>query len=269
MSEKPDDKIEKNDSIRRLINNGAEIAGSAVGGALGFLAGGPVGAALLGAGGAAAAIALKHIGQEVSARLLGPREEVRVGGVLAIAAGEIHQRIENGESVRSDGFFDKKHTGRSDAEEVAESVLLRSQREPEERKIPYMGHLLSSVAFDSQISAQMAHQITKAAEQLTYRQLCILKLAVVKDAFGLLNGDYRGQGSFSKELYQVLYECFDLYQKGYISFGGEVAFGPTDIKPGSMTVQALGADIFNLMKLALIPSEDLVPIALQLKQRNA
>jgi K+-transporting ATPase c subunit len=54
---------------------------------------------------------------------------------------------------------------------VAESVLLKSQREPEEKKIPYMGHLLSSVAFDAEISANMAHQITKIAEQLNIASL--------------------------------------------------------------------------------------------------
>jgi hypothetical protein len=307
MPEDKADDAKKNESIQKLINGGAEIAGGAVGGALGFLAGGPIGAMVLGAGGAAAAMALKHIGQEVSERLLGPREKVRVGGILAIAASEINQRIQNGESVRSDGFFDEKPSGRSDAEEVAESVLLKSQREPEEKKIPYMGHLLSSVAFDrdcsvfgeisfqqqyvatsmilnyymwhpkaaftnfgtitfdAQISAQMAHQITKAAEQLTYRQLCILKLAVVKQAFGLRDGDYRGHGPFSKELYQVLYECLDLYHRGFVNFGGGVALGLTDVAPGKMTVQGLGADLFNLMKLAAIPDEDLVPIAMQLK----
>jgi len=143
--------------------------------------------------------------------------------------------------------------------------LLKSQREPEEEKIPYMGHLLSSVAFDDQISAEMAHQITKTAEQLTYRQLCILKVAVVKEAFGLRNEDYRGHGSFSKEIYQVLYECLDLYNRGFINFGGEVAFGPTDVAPGKMTVQGLGADLFNLMKLATIPDEALVPIVMQLR----
>jgi hypothetical protein len=265
MSEENDHGTKKTDRIRKLIDSGAEIAGGAVGGALGFLAGGPIGAAVLGAGGAAAATALKHIGQEASERLLGPREKVRVGGVLAIAAAEIKWRIENGERVRTDGFFDEKPSGRSDAEEVAESVLLKSQREPEERKVPYMGHLLSNVAFDPQISAQMAHQVTKAAEQLTYRQLCILKLAVVKQAFGLRDGDYRKHASFSKELYQVLYECLDLYHRGYINFGEGVAFGPTDIAPGKMTVQGLGGDVFNLMRLVTIPDEDLVPIAAQLK----
>lgn len=162
-------------------------------------------------------------------------------------------------------FFDKKAFGRADAEEVAESVLLKSQREPEEKKIPYMGHLLANVAFDAQISAQMAHQITKASEQLTYRQLCILKLAVVKQEFGLREGDYRGQSSFSKELYQVLYESVDLHHRGFVSFGGSVAFGPTDVAPGKMTIQGLGADIYNLMKLSAIPNEDLTPIATQLK----
>ena len=257
MSEQRDNETNKNDRIKTLLNGGAEIAGAAVGGALGFLAGGPISAAILGAGGATVAKTLKHIGQEVSERLLGPREKVRVGGVLAIAAAEIKQR--------TDGFFDEKPSGRSDAEEVAESVLLKSQREPEEKKIPYMGYLLSNIAFDPEISAQMAHQITKTAEQLTYRQLCILRLAVVKQAFGLRSGDYRGQGSFSKELYQVLYECLDLYHRGFINFGGEVAFGPTDVAPGKMGVQGLGADLYNLMKLAMIPNEHLAPIATQLR----
>ncbi len=261
----PDDSNTKQDGIRRLINTGAEIAGGAVGGALGFLAAGSMGAAALGAGGVAAAAALKRIGEETSERFLGPREQVRIGGVLAITAEEIRQRIEQGESVRTDGFFDQKPEGRSDAEEVAESVLLKSQRESEEKKLPYMGHLLSGIAFDLQIGSHMAHQLAKAAEQLTYRQLCILKLAVVKSSFELRNGDYRGQGSFSKDLYQVLHECLDLYHRGYINFGGEVAFGPTDIKPNSMTVQGLGADIFNLMKLSLIPNGDIAPIAAQLK----
>lgn len=266
MNEPPNVNHDPHSGLRRIINTGAEIAGGAVGGALDFLAGGPVEAALLGAGGAAAAAMLRHIGEEASNRLLGPREQVRVGGVLAIAAEEIRQRMEQGGTIRVDGFFDPKTSGRSDAEEVAESVLLKSQREPEEKKIPYMGHLLAAVAFDPQISAQLAHQIIKTAEQLTYRQLCLLKLAVVKQSFALRSTDYRNQGGqFTKDLYQILYECLDLYHRGLVNFGGEVAFGPTDVKPGSMNVQALGADIFDLMKLDLVPNEDLVPIAQQLK----
>lgn len=255
----------KNQRIRDLFDAGAEIAGGAAAGALVFLAGDPVGAAVLGAGGAAAVKALIHIGDVVSERVLGPREKVRVGAVLAIAAALIEERINNGEPLRDDGFFQEKLSGRSDAEEIIESIVLKSQREPEEKKIPYMGRLLANVAFQKVISAEMAHQLAKTAEQLTYRQLCILKLAVVKDGLGLRSGDYRGQDSLSKELYPVLYECLDLYHRGLVSIGGEVAFGPTDIAPSKMTVQGLGADIYNLMQLHIIPGADLDPIAAALR----
>jgi hypothetical protein len=265
MSEVENREKTENQHIRNLINLGGEIAGGAVGGALGFLAGGPEGAALLGAGGVVAAGALKYIGNEITERLLGPREKVRIGGVLAVAADEINQRTKNGERIRDDGFFDKKRQGRSDADEVIESILLKSQREPEEKKIIYMGHLMANVAFNKEISAEMAHQITKAAEQLTYRQLCILKLSVTKEIYNLRGGDYRGQGSFSKELYQLLYEYLDLYTHGLINIGGQVAFGPTDIAPGKITLQGLGADIYNLMQLHNISNEELIPIAEILK----
>jgi hypothetical protein len=124
-----------------------------------------------------------------------------------------------------------------------------------------MGRLLANVAFHKEISSEMAHQLAKTAEQLTYRQLCVLRLTVVKDRAGLQTSDYRSQASFSKELYRALYEYLDLYHRGLINFGGEAAFGPTDVKPGSMTVQGLGADVYNLMQLHIIPSADLIPIA--------
>lgn len=254
-----------NEKLRKLIAGGSEIAGGAVGGALGFLAGGPIGAAVLGAGGAVAAQVLKQIGEEASERLLGPREKVRVGAVLALTASAIHDRTKGGEKIRADGFFEAKADGRCDAEEVAESVLQKCQREAEEKKVVYIGNLLSNVSFDSKISGPMAHQLLKAAEQLTYRQFCILKLAVVKDSFGLRATDYRGVGEFARDLYQILYECHDLYHRGFINFGGEVAFGPTDVAPGKMTVQGLGGDLFKLMKLGGIPNSDLSPIAAQLK----
>ena len=112
----------KKNTAKQLLNNSAEIAGGGLGAALGFLAGDPVTAGLFGAAGTAAVGILKKIGHEFSERHLSYREDFRVGKVLVIAAQEIYQRRENGESLRDDGFFDKKPTGRSDAEEVAEAI---------------------------------------------------------------------------------------------------------------------------------------------------
>ncbi|HVW57332.1 MAG TPA: hypothetical protein VHC00_16770 [Rhizobiaceae bacterium] len=260
-----DDVSEPHSNFRKLIGAGANIAGGAIGGALGFFAAGPEGAAALGAAGAAASAALQHIGEEAAQRLLGPREAARIGGVLAIAAAEISKRINAGEVPRQDDFFEEKAAGRSDAEEVAESVILKSQREPEEKKIPYMGHLLSNVAFDSSISAHMAHQLAKIAESSTYRQLCLLRLAVVKNNYRLRQSDYRGRSEFENILYQVLYECLDLYHKSLVNFGNGVVFGLTDIKPASMAIQGLGTDLYYQMNLSEIPDSDLLPIVHQLR----
>ena len=255
-----------NDLMQFIKNNYADLVGSGISGALSLLAATDPGLGFLaGPAGTIVAGILKGVGTDVKERQLSPREDFRVGKVLAIAALEIHQRLENGENHRNDGFFDEKPTGRSDAEGIVEAVMLKCQREPQEKKIPYMGYLLAGIALDSNISTDMGHQLIKAAEELTYRQLCILKLAVVKDNFGLRGEDYRGQGTFTKELLQILYECLDLYHRAYINFGGEVAFGPTDVKPGSMIVQGIGGDLFNLMKLSSIPDQDVIPIAKVLK----
>lgn len=266
MSFSPDSVNEKKDeNVRGLISAGTELAGGTVAAAIGALLGaavaGPPGAIAGGAAGAAAAISLRRAGEEISERVLGPREKVRAGAVLAIAAADIRSRTAAGEPLRADSFFEPGATGRSHAEEVAESVLLKAQREPEEKKIPFMGYLLSSIAFNSGVNSELAHQLTKAAEQLTYRQLAILKLAATKTSFSLRASNYREQATFEKDLLQVLYECFDLYQRGYINNGGSVAFGPSEIAPASMSTQGLGAYIYNLMKLRGIPAEDVSSIA--------
>lgn len=254
-----------NDKLKAILNFGAEIAGGAVSAAAGLLIAGPAGAILGGASGPAATNALKKIGQEASDRLLSPRETVRVGGALAIAASHIKARSDRGDILRSDGFFERAHSGRTDAEEVVESVLLKSQREAEERKIPFLAYLFANVAFDPEISGQLAHQMIKAAETMTYRQLCILKMIGLKGNYALRSGDYRGQTHFAKSLYQVLYECVDLYHRGFVNFGGEVAFGPTDVKPSSMGLQGIGADLFTQMGLATIPEADVSVVAAQLR----
>ena len=284
MTERIRKSAESKDSIERLIDRGTEmLAGGAATVASGAIEMLPGRRALrqkpsLGIAGKGIEIALRNVSSDISERQLGPREEIRVGATLIIAAAEIERRLESGDILRTDGFFETKETGRSDAEEILEAVLLKAQREPEEKKIKFMGYLLSSIAFDPEISVQMAHQLTKIAEQLTYQQLCILRLSEVKDEYGLRGKDYRDHDEFGKDLYQILYACAELYDKEYINFGGEANFhigehpdfGATLNRltraiPSRMTLQGIGLDLFNLMKLSSILDEDISPIAEQLK----
>ncbi len=259
---------ERDQRLHMLISKGTELAGGVAGPAAGTVIGtflpGPVGAVVGGAVGAAATMAVKSIGHDLSTRLLSPREQVRVGGVFTLAASEIVERCRNGESVREDGFFDAGVDGRSDAEEVWEGALLKSQREPEEKKLPYMAHLLANLAFNTEISAAMAHQMTKAAESLTFRQLCILQLSATKERFNLRQESYRGQEGFSKDLYQLIYEYYDLDNRGLINFGDTLAATLVDVNPGAAMPQALGVDIYRQMRLYLIPDSDVAPIAAHL-----
>lgn len=254
--------------LRKIIDAGVTLlpgaGGNMVGAIVGFMVGGPAGAAVGAVTGSAVSKGLERLGREFSERTLGPREEARVGCVLVLATQGIQKQIESGAHVRSDAFFDSSSGNRSGAEEVLENILLKSQREPEEKKLPYMANLFASVAFDSTISAEMAHQIIKTAGDLTFRQLCILRLAVIKTEFDLRKSDYRGQGSFAKELYTVLHECLGLHSRGYINFGGGAVLGLTDVKPASMSVQGLGVDTYNLMRLCDIPRHEITHVASKL-----
>ena len=231
-----------------------------------MIAGDPALASVLGAAGVAAGRVLNYVGNEVVDRVLGPRERKRLGAVVSVIARDIHARTIRGEKVRNDGFFDTGQNKRSDAEEVAESVLLKCQREPEEKKIQFMGRFFSNVAFHPEVSAEMAHQLAKHAEQMTYRQFCLLNIAKFDNhRLRLREGDYRNHGPFSVELQQVLYECLDLYNRGFVNFGGEVAFGPTDIKPRAMKTQGLGMHLATLLNVEFIPEAALVAILDQLR----
>lgn len=297
MSSEQSRTSEDSDRLRRIINAGTEILGSSTAGvasaAVGFFASGSAEAAIGGATGAALIVGWKALGSEISKRLLGPREEARVGFVFAHAAVEIQERIRQGEALRDDGFFESQGAGRSSAEEVAESVLLKSQREPEEKKLPFMAHLLANLAFNSAFDGHMAHQFIRYPEQLTYRQLCVLSLVSSIDDFGLRQRNYNDYRQFSEELGYLLYECKDLEDRSLLfigSFAGEGRIEPgtegydpggkniirrrqsirnptarrpeiPDIVPGSMQLQPIGIELCDLMELRSIPREDLEEVA--------
>ena len=259
-------------SLRRLMSKGLQIAEPSLSGAIGAavgLVGGPPGVVVGGAIGGFLSIAIKRLCFEMDNRAMGPRERARVGAVCALGAAEIVRRIDTGEKLREDGFFDSTESNRSNAEEAWESLLSKCQREASERKLPYMGHLFAGIAFDDTVGPDMAHQLISAAEQLSYRQLCILHLCANKQPYHLRPKNYRPETGEEQQVghlvYQVLYECFDLCQRGFIDNGGSVALGLLDITPNEMRMQGLAVYVYNLMRLSLLPSTDIELVAKQLR----
>ena len=188
--------------------------------------------------------------------------------MCALGAAEIVERINAGDKLREDGFFEEGEAGRSDAEEVWEGLLSKCQREASERKLPYMGHLFAGLAFHESIDLDLAHQIISEAERLSYRQLCILRVCADRESFDLRSEPYVSKGqrevTLSEDVYPVLLECFDLCNRGLLGSLGAVLTVP-QIVPSAMSVQGIGVATHNLMKLGLIPEEDLSAVAERLR----
>jgi hypothetical protein len=177
----PDSK--DNESLTHLRQAGADIAGGATGAAVGLLIAGPVGAVAGGLAGPSISHTLQKIGREISKRLLGKREEKRIGAALVFAARKIEANRAAGQPLRTDGFFIEQPDGRSPADEITEGVLMVVQREHEERKLPFYGNLLANLAFQSGYDRAQANLLVQLAQRLSYQQLCLLALVVHKERF--------------------------------------------------------------------------------------
>ncbi len=115
--------------------------------------------------------------------------------------------------LREDSFFDRNDTERSNADEVLENVVLKVQREPEEKKIPYISRIYENSVFEQEVSADLGDKIIKSAEQLTYQQFCILSLVGKRENTEEFLRDF--QFDFSLELSKLLHDCFELVTNGY------------------------------------------------------
>ena len=98
----PDDK----DRIREFVEPGSEIAGNVAGAAIGLMTAGPVGALAGAACGPVITSVFKRTCLELYDRVTSKREKIRAGAAAAYALTQIDERIQQGEQLRDDGFFE-------------------------------------------------------------------------------------------------------------------------------------------------------------------
>ena len=242
-----------------LIEGGGDMAGAAVGGALGLI-GGPAGIAAGAVGGVLVTRTVKRIGNELSERFLSPRQRLRTGAAFAVAADDIHARLEAGDEPRDDGFFVSRDDHRSSAEELLEGTLLQAADSYEERKVTYLGHFYSSVIFDESVSAGEANFLLRIAESITYRQLVFLSIIGRGDwNTKLIDIDVdRSEGTINSwpETGHEITELGSIDLIGIVSPGGVAR--PMSEKPGAgimvsglgrAALRPLGLNLFRLMRL--------------------
>lgn len=259
---------------QRLLIAGGEIAGGAVGGALGFLAGGPLAAAGAGAAGSIFSKAATNLLSDLASRAFSQREIVRVGATAAIAVAKIRERIERGDMLRQDGFFERGSGQRSSAEEIFEGVLQKSKNEHEERKAEFYANIFATAAFDNRFTAESLNHFLSLAERLTYRQLCILQVFSFPHQFHLFDEEYTLNylKTVSFEKMAVLHEMYDLYQLRLLKCRAPGDGEPDDymsfdqIHPTWMFPNDLGENLRHLMQLQTITQEDLGKVAIFFKE---
>ncbi len=250
-----------------LIDAGSELAGASIGGAIGFLAGGPLTAAGAAAFGVAVTRGAKRLLTDFAARQLSQRERARAGAAAAIALAEIGAKVEAGKPPRTDGFFESDGEDRSAAEELFEGVLQKSKNEHEERKVPYLGRFFANLAFTDSVSSSEANHLLSLAERLTYSQLCVLRLLLLKPrirSLVLRGSDYResstGLAPIDVALLQGVYE---LNQLGLVACatsdgtGYSALLGWYDVAPSRLELTFLGERLARLLGLPEPPEADL------------
>ena len=245
--------------LRQLIESGTNVVGSTAAAALSVVSGSAeLGVALTAIG---ATGIYQKVGSEIADRWLAPREQARIGGVLALSVELLKSELDRGRTLREDGFFNIPHHDRSDAEEVLEGVLRKAQSEYEERKLRYLSHLWANACLDEALGVAKLNYMVKLAEQLTYRQLTLITLAGQltnagdNSHHGLREEAYgNAQLKMRDEVSTVLAELKMLHQLDCVRIFDLLS--TVDITPAGMRLGSWGFALYNDMELYRIAKDD-------------
>ena len=255
-----------------------ELISQFFGPAVGFAVGDPTGISA-----AAVSVITKWGLDRFVPLLVSKRQSVRLFQWGTLASKGIAQRLANDEKYREDGFFDKTPTNRSNIDEVVESTLKKVMDTTEEPKIKFMANLTENVHFDSDLDMDTYRRLLKCLEELTYRQLCIVKLFMNADQIDL---DSLGNPNVTPKLSSILTDCFEVSEKGfinanhpfftkieklYLGSSGDYAVSSEKLPeypgfanpPGFSNI--LADNLLKFAKLDQIPNEDVDSILRELK----
>jgi hypothetical protein len=206
---------------------------------------------------------LEKVGTHVIETTLGPRQKIRVGRAIAVAATRMEERIKDGEIVRDDAFVQPDVKGRSDADEVIESALHAAMSSAEEKKVDFIGALMTSIFLDRSISASDAQQMIETAQNLRYRALVVLKIANDVHAHGWPSRGGEDVAGPPTDLYPLMAEIYDMSRRGLIVMKDKpegndhyAILGSDDIDPSKLHLSPLGRLLYRNMELSRLPESD-------------
>ena len=246
------------EKLTTIIDKGAEVGGSLAGATIGLAIAGPVGAIIGALVGPLVGGAFKKVGTEISEKILGPREQARIGATYTLALDKIAKKLESGMEVRSDDFLKKQVNDRTNLESILEGTLLKVRNEYEEKKINFYSNFLANISFESSISFEKGNALLRILEQLSFRQISILayfsEIEDVSTERWMIS--FKDNEEFGK--YQDFYfELMDIYNKQLLQQTG----GGISMSVSSLGISPLGKTMCDLIGIEDIDESEKLKIA--------
>ena len=205
------------------------------------------------------------------------KKKKRIAKCVENTLKEIKKHENNGLQERDDNFFDSSKDQSSKAQEIIESVLLKSADEYEHRKQKYLSLFLAKIMFSTEISADSAHYQLNLFQNLSYRQLCLLRLTNSGKKAEIKSIEHENRSvQVHNERNQIIVELLNLYEKRLIQ--GEIIknqihtahinlYEYNVIRPETTTLDIeFGVTFYEFFELKEIPDSDINKIIEILKQ---
>ncbi len=215
------------------------------------------------------AVIIPIIVREVIRRVISPltsrSESKRLYQWAKQAAEGIAQRSKNGEEFRKDRFFEETPTNRSNWEEVIESTLKKVMDTTEEPKIKFMASVTENVHFNQDLDIDTYRQILKDLNELSYRQLCIIRLIILYgnqevEIRSIANQEQIPQNERTR-FYSIGRDYENLMDNYYIEPGSIPRLSeinePFLRNPGSGLLSGYTKRLYTFVNLDEIPIEDI------------
>lgn len=140
-------------------------------------------------------------------RKLSQNENNRMHFITREFVLNINNKMQKGGKLRDDDFWEIADVNTSKANQLLEGVLLIGKNEYENKKLIYYAKLLTNICFDKTVSYNCASLFLKLIEQLSYRQLVLLKY--------LYEGNVIEMGNWAHKFKNIpeLEEYYDLYSE--------------------------------------------------------
>lgn len=182
-------------------------------------------------------------------------------------ADALQRRLTSGERLRPDFAISEGETAPIGLEQL-EAIIQKARGSFEERKLPYLGNLYTSVALDPSISRTEANHLVALAESLTFSQYGLLRLFAQHGSIGLREGRLDELPDVSTEQWAIYELCVDLWNRRLIkrlmrgsTTDYETELGQNGIIPADVQLTSFGDRMHHALGLHTMPELDYMQMA--------